>query len=364
MNSINAYFSGADVYFSSSRSYRNNQVLVEYLKKVSDFDLDRMLDDFLLLIKQLELSYDMQYDNVVNYYKHSQKLERIINNVEYYMRTLPPYDTVDLDDKPFIFDKIYPYNSYIFHNVGYEDKKEYVLDESYVFGDFDSEAVVRFDEINREVKEYCQPYLDYLSSLKVNLEFFRSIIVNYLSERISFPEPKELASIIEQAFKSNTYKMNAVNCSMNKFEYKIITDNKNNPTLCERIVFKDIGSFLYYDFFRGLNNKCFPMMCKNCGEYFFLEGGKYTQYCDNPLEGTNGSTCRSVGARQRYADKCKSDPILGTYEKAYKAHYARVMKKKMTKPEFSKWVPYAQELKQKAYEGELEFEEYRKLIRK
>lgn len=43
---------------------------------------------------------------------------------------------------------------------------------------------------------------------------------------------------------------------------------------------------------------------------------------------------------------------------------ARVMKKKMTKPEFSKWVPYAQELKQKAYDGKLEFEEYRKLIRK
>ena len=82
MNSINAYFSGADVYFSGSRSYRNNQILVEYLKKVSEFDLDEMLEDFLLLIKQLELSYDMQYDNVVNYYKHSQKLERVINNIE------------------------------------------------------------------------------------------------------------------------------------------------------------------------------------------------------------------------------------------------------------------------------------------
>lgn len=101
-----------------------------------------------------------------------------------------------------------------------------------------------------------------------------------------------------------------------------------NPTLCERIVFNDIGSFLYYDFFCGLNNKCFPMICKNCGSYFLLDGGKFTQYCDNPIKGTNGSTCRSVGARQRYAEKCKSNPILGTYEKAYKAHYARVMKKR------------------------------------
>ena len=106
-----------------------------------------------------------------------------------------------------------------------------------------------------------------------------------------------------------------------------------------------------------------PYDMQNCGSYFLLDGGKFTQYCANPIKGTNGSTCRSVGARQRYADKCKSDPILGTYEKAYKAHYARVMKKKMTKLEFSKWVPYAQELKQKAYDCELEYEEYRKLIR-
>ncbi|MEE3350564.1 MAG: hypothetical protein VZR09_11075 [Candidatus Gastranaerophilaceae bacterium] len=39
------------------------------------------------------------------------------------------------------------------------------------------------------------------------------------------------------------------------------------------------------------------------------------------------------------------------------------MKKKMSKSEFAEWGEYAIELRQKAADGELEIEEYQKLIR-
>jgi len=51
------------------------------------------------------------------------------------------------------------------------------------------------------------------------------------------------------------------------------------------------------------------------------------------------------------------------YNRAYKQHYARFMKKKMSKSEFAEWGEYAIELRQKAADGELEMEEYQKLIR-
>ena len=50
----------------------------------------------------------------------------------------------------------------------------------------------------------------------------------------------------------------------------------------------------------------------------------------NPLPDEPGKTCRDVGSKRRYDDRCRTDPVWQTYNRAYKAHYARYMKKKMT----------------------------------
>lgn len=64
-----------------------------------------------------------------------------------------------------------------------------------------------------------------------------------------------------------------------------------------------------------------------------------------------------------FKDKLKNDPVWEIYNRAYKQHYAHFMKDKMTKAEFSEWGEYAIELRTKAANGELEIEEYQKLIR-
>ncbi len=60
----------------------------------------------------------------------------------------------------------------------------------------------------------------------------------------------------------------------------------------------------------------------------------------------------------------ENDPVWLTYNRAYKAHYARYMKKKMTAAEFERWSRYAVELRSKAGSGELEFEAYLKEIKR
>ena len=69
-------------------------------------------------------------------------------------------------------------------------------------------------------------------------------------------------------------------------------------------------------------------------KYFMLEAGKYSNYCERPLESDSEKTCQDVGARKKYGDKCKTDPVWLAYNREYKAHYARYMKKKMTVAEF------------------------------
>ena len=52
-------------------------------------------------------------------------------------------------------------------------------------------------------------------------------------------------------------------------------------------------------------------------------------------------TCRDLGHFKKYSEKVANDPIWLTYNRAYKQHYARLLKKKMTQAEFQAWADYA-----------------------
>ena len=121
--------------------------------------------------------------------------------------------------------------------------------------------------------------------------------------------------------KSNSKNFEKINCQMKSFGYKVLKDENKKPILCEQILFSDLQSFLFYDFFNGIRNNYIP-------------------------------------------NKCKNDPIWQTYNRAYKAHYARYMKKKMTISEFEKWSRFASSLRDKAIAGEVKFEQYYVDIRK
>ena len=125
-----------------------------------------------------------------------------------------------------------------------------------------------------------------------------------------------------------------------------------------------LGAFLYFDFFRGLSQSYIPKRCDNCGMFFLLEAGKHSSYCERPLEDDPEKTCRDVGARKKYGDKCKTDPVWLAYNRAYKTHYARYMKKKMTIAEFEQWSRQAIEWRNQAETGELEQAEYERLLKK
>ena len=88
-----------------------------------------------------------------------------------------------------------------------------------------------------------------------------------------------------------------------------------------------------------------------------IDGKCIQEILVNPERYIKKKTCRDLGHRKNYADKVNNDPILKTYTKAYKAHYARFMKKCMTQKEFQLWADYALELRGKAYCKELSFKE-------
>ena len=119
-----------------------------------------------------------------------------------------------------------------------------------------------------------------------------------------------------------------------QMRYEIVRWKDGVERLCETVFFDSLGAFLYVDFFHGLNRNYLPRKCENCHRWFLLAAGKYSSCCNRPLKNEPGKTCRDVGSRKRYDDKCKNDPIWLAYNRAYKTHYARYLKKKMTTVQF------------------------------
>ena len=147
-----------------------------------------------------------------------------------------------------------------------------------------------------------------------------------------------------------------------------------------------IGGFLYIELFEGLQHRYLPRKCDYCGRYFVLERGFYSNYCKRPVKGQTDKCCRDLGHRKKFNDKLQTDPIWNVYHKGYKAHYDRMsyrrfpkarttriretfdmlryLKKKMTQAEFQKWADYAIELRNKALDGEIGYDEYVREMKK
>lgn len=148
-----------------------------------------------------------------------------------------------------------------------------------------------------------------------------------------------------------------------QLSYKVLRQRKASE-LCQHYTFTTLGGYLYIELFKGLELHYIPKKCGYCGKYFLLTAGLFSDYCTREIEGMDGRICRDMGHRKKYADKVKTNPYWNIYSKAYKQHYARYMKKKMSQAEFAEWGGYALELRDKAENGEIDLEVYREKIRK
>lgn len=131
--------------------------------------------------------------------------------------------------------------------------------------------------------------------------------------------------------------------AVSNLQYLILEDENGKAALFERMTFTRLLDFLYTDFFKGILKGCVPKQCKLCGRYFLLEKGFHYEYCDGVFEG--GQTCREIGAARSFKEKTVSNDIWKLHQRAYKKYYARVLKKTMSKPEFTAWADFAETLR-------------------
>ena len=196
---------------------------------------------------------------------------------------------------------------------------------------------------------------------------YASFLDKYIHSKNRFLTDGEIAKCFieytQQSLNMHDYER-VIASSATKMSHQVYRRADGKEKLCEVYSFDSLGPFLYFDFFRGLSQSYLPKRCDHCGKYFLLEAGKYSSYCERPLQDDPSRSCRDVGARKKYDDKCKTDPVWLAYNRAYKAHYARYMKKKMTVPEFEEWSRQAIQWRSQAEEGKLALDVYQRMLKK
>lgn len=393
MFSFKAYFWNNDVYINGQYKYAANEILTAYLN--SDYyeyiDKEDIIYNLERLKKRMLISEDMDYEYYENYSSNSEHAIYLFSEINNWITALPPYDKI-LQDQIYTFDDLLNKYSFFFD----DGRDEYDRDDPITWetvtpngvGDcssagnfyirlnkfvptalediefYDGNIFADLQDMNKEITNFFDGYIALLKSYTAVHEIFKPFITEYLHQKETFISDHELARYYE-GFKNKVMKsFSGIRCIMNSFGYKVLKDGDGEPILCEEITFDDLQSFLYYDFLSGVKKNYIPNCCKFCGAFFLIRGGKYFSYCDRPLKDEPDKTCRDVGARRRYDNKCKNDPIWQTYNRAYKAHYARYLKKKMTAAQFEEWSRFASKLRDSAEAEKISFEDYYTEIRK
>ena len=134
-------------------------------------------------------------------------------------------------------------------------------------------------------------------------------------------------------------------------------EKTGKPKMAERSTFDDLIAFFYLDLTRGIAAGNLPRRCKNCGHWFVAVGGYNTQYCDRPILGQHGKTCRSVGAHETAKRKLR-EAAAKEYARTYNRLKGRKQRGTISTDEWNRTVAVAEELRAAFQAGEMAESEY------
>ena len=140
------------------------------------------------------------------------------------------------------------------------------------------------------------------------------------------------------------------------------------PDLCSKMTVSDgavgyvmenagFAELVYLIFARCASSGIKPRRCGCCNKYF-IPSNPIAKFCDRKAPDSSGKTCREVGARKRYGEKTKNDPIITIYNRAYKTRYARMTNGRMTREQMNIWKTQASSLREKALSGAISAEKF------
>ena len=391
MFEIEAHYYNRKIYLSDGRVFPLGEILLRYFS-ASFSDLEQLYEICRKAKSNLQVDPDItSYDIGERAELYESVYEQLFDIAEKF----PPYDRkhfrrgvlqnlFNYYDSIFYFEEPrntdkenkYDEDEYVDFNApipagGYITEKLYLLkplkefhiEEKYAF--YDPVSHQQYIEFVGRVERITQEFLDFASDL---MRIGRTLIpfADELCNHNNYPSDEKVRKCFLKYSQiqsvTDSYKNLVSNGSISVGHTVIETEKA--PILCETYRFTSLGAYLYFELFKCIEEKHMPVKCINCGRWFIMKHTTFSHFCTRAVSSNPLRTCRDVGFRKSYAEKIKSDPVWLIYTRAYKQHYARFMKKTMSKTEFAQWAEYALDLRQKALDKQIEVKEYEELIRK
>lgn len=219
------------------------------------------------------------------------------------------------------------------------------------------------------VYELLEPYYEFMNTLRRVRGFYETYLDHFFHAASHYPKKTDTAVSLNGYFAD----LEDSKFYQPEMELPPLIDMLSRPTVyregdqamvVEVFQHKNLESLLYHDFMACMKHEVMPKRCKHCGKFYLPVYGYFSEYCEKVAPDEQRKTCREVAARLSFDKKLKGNPILFEYQKAYKTHHARYVKKKMTEKEMIAWKVSALELRDKALAGEVAFEVFVQTIKK
>jgi len=382
MFEIEAHYHDRKIYLSDGRVYPLGEILLRYFS-MNFYDLGELFGVCERAKSELNISSMFCPADIG---KCAQEIEFTYDSIMDIAKSLPPYDTKhfrhgllrnlfayynDIFDEPFYEDSEFEVDDYNEHfvnaestPVSYEEMyiteelhelralSDYEFDSKKVFSNYENrkDAADFTTCIEQMTNEFSTFIEDIIRVKKIFMPF-----VDELCDHNSYPTTQKVIDTFQKYI--------GVISSGSMCMRHTVIETKKGPILCETYRFTSLGAFLYFELFKCIEEKFMPVKCRNCGRWFIMKHTTFSHYCKRLISSNPPKTCRDNAMSHNFKEKIKSDPVWEIYNRAYKQHYARYMKKKMSKSQFAEWGEYAIELRTKAADGKLEMEEYQKLIK-
>ena len=412
MNNFKAYRNGNKVVIDGAAEYHQGQLLTHYLNA----DFTKLEQMYLASLKNGQKVLYPYGDREYDYNKVVYAVQGFFDYVETLAAGLPPYNKSPkqpscgalfslLNTQPILFrdfdkeDDNLPYDfdalglpddsdldDYDIDNAGIDHEARYrrkslaiqphnqpgIIINDFTPAYFSDRLEPLAIELNKRIKRLYDRYMTFAAGI-LRVKLYSDFLDGYIHKGNAFQDQARLAQAflnfqddLKKKAKLQVYQRFAEAADISVTHGVLeIEDGRGNKRqrLWEITEHDGIGSFLYSELFGGLQSGFLPKRCHNCGRYFLLTSGYTPDFCDELAPGETEKTCRDIGARKKYDEKIKNDPIWLAYQRAYKARYGRVSKKKITKAEFTVWADKAIALRGMALSGELSFDEYAAALR-
>ena len=124
----------------------------------------------------------------------------------------------------------------------------------------------------------------------------------------------------------------------------------------------DVYDLIDYSVTECIKRQLRMKVCERCGRWFSINRNT-AEFCNLPVDGKRGRSCREVAAMEKWTESRKDDSIFKEYRREYKRRFAWIRAGRITAEEFYQWSEQARLREADCEKGGVTFESFKEWLK-